>query len=846
MAIDVAPGRPQLLGDCAKCPLFVDLDYKHLVRGYGVADRLVVIGEAPGASEVSQGRPFVGESGRLIRKVLSQLGIDPDEDVYWTNAVLCRPPGNKTPTPTAIKACNDRLVKVELPMVMPKKILALGGIALSGMMGTPAGLPITKWHGKGMYVKYGPDHGDHPLDSYTYDGCPGCEDAGEAFAVATYHPAAVMRDLDLFRDFVRDIQKLISRSSPYGDIPIKHVVPTVPKNALDALELLLNSSGAVSCDIETTGLNPLSDEIISIGFGAVGEGVSPSIIIRRDTLDNDVVGQLRLYDLMSKYDGDLVFQNGKFDLQFLDVFFGMALRPKHFKDTMILHYVLDERPIGRYAAHGLKDLARIYYDVDDYRFDFNAFFAKRANATPEELEKAYDELFAYQAKDTVYTAMLYDDLGDELLEEYADTMTKDGTIGHKLLNETLYPGTLAFTEIELYGAMIDVPYLQAKKRDYTKLLDDQLKELQALAWPEFNPSSPVQVQKLFFDIWKLDSSRGKSTEREALDSLIKRTRSAEHVAGIRKVIEYRLRSKVLATYIDGMLRRVDADGRLRTDIRIAGTSTGRLSSSDPNLQNIPTLMGPEIRNAFIATEGHTFVEVDYSQLELRVAAFYSRDKGMLQTFKDGKDIHVAVAATMFRKPEDKVTEYERYLAKYVDFGVIYGRGARSLVEGWEMDYLEEKLGGVRWTLPEAEKFLAEFLAGFPQLTKWMRRQEQIGLTEKFVSSPLGRRRRFPFVTDALRSHIGRQAVNTPIQGFASDICLTSLIKLHAELPEGAHVLFPVHDAIYFEVETAILDDVLPQIRRTMETNLPAGIDKIVPVPVKVKIGQRWGEVKEIK
>lgn len=816
--------RPRLVGDCSHCPLYVDDSYGHLVRGYGVADRLMIIGEAPGASEVSQGKPFVGESGKLIRRVLQELSVDPDEDVYWTNAVLCRPPGNKTPTPTAIKACNDRLRRVEIPLVNPQKILALGGVALSGLIGVPAGLPITKWHGRGMMIEV---------------------EGRSIFSIATYHPSAVLRDLDLFRDFAYDIEKLIANSEPIPDIEFALVVAETGEEALDAFdELVEQHPEGIALDIETMGLNPLADDIISIGFG----GIDPdqALIIPIDVLSRDPSAKERLALLLAGLSLPIVLHNAKFDLQFLDVFFERALRPRALRDSMLLHYALDERPIGRYSAHGLKDLARIRYDAPDYRFDFETFYAmipvQRQKLSPEEYEAWYaetlDELYRYQARDCIYTASLNVDLSSELDQEHPE--------GKQLLEKLLYPGTVAFTEIELYGVKIDLPYLRKMKREYSELLETKRKELEQLAWEGFNPLSPIQVQKLFFDQWGLDTSHGKSTEREALDSLIKRTKNPDYIAGIRSIVDYRLHAKVLATYIDGMLLRVDQDGRLRTDIRLAGTATGRLSSSDPNLQNIPTLMGQEIRDAFIATEGYTFIEADYSQLELRVAAWLSNDKKMIETFVEGRDIHRRVAAEMFGKPESEVTPHERYLAKYVDFGVIYGRGAMSLVEGWEMDYLEEHLGGKRWTLQEADKFLREFLAGFPQLTIWMRQQERLGLKLKYVSSPTGRRRRFPFVNERLRSHIGRQAVNTPIQGFASDICLSSLIKLHHSLPEGAYVLFPVHDAIYAECRTEMLDEVIPLIVKAMETDLPAGIDKAVPVTVKVKIGERWGSAKEIE
>jgi len=829
MIIATTDARPLLLGECAKCPLYVDDDYKHLVRGFGTADRLMIVGEAPGATEVAQGKPFVGESGRLIRSVLTKLGVHPDEDVYWTNAVLCRPPGNKTPTPTTIKLCNDRLLKVELPMVAPQKILALGGVALSAVLGTPAGLPITKWHGRSMWVEWADEIGSFPP---------------RALAMSTYHPSAVLRDLDLFRDFAYDIEKLISRSAPIPDIEYTWVVATDGPEALGALKELADGADELSLDIETMGLNPMSDDIISIGFGS--HDPDRGVIIPLAVLNGDLTAKAEVARFIQEYNHPLVLQNGKFDLQFLDVYFEQALRPKHVKDTMLLHYALDERPIGRYAAHGLKDLARIHYDAPDYKFDFPQFYAslekQRLQLSTDDYQTWYDEtmskLYEYQVRDCIYTAKLHVDLSAELEAEYPE--------GRGLLETLLYPGSMAFTEVELYGVKIDLEYLRGMKADYTERLEGFRSELETIAWEGFNPLSPVQVVKLLFDEWQLDDSRGRSTEREALDSLVRRTKNPAHVDGIKKIIEYRLRAKVLATYIDGMLTRVDSDGRLRTDIRLAGTATGRLSSSDPNLQNIPTLMGQEIRDAFISEDGYTFLEVDYSQLELRVAAWLSEDEKMIQTFKDGKDIHRAVAAAMFNKREEDISEHERYLAKYVDFGVIYGRGALSLAEGWEMDYLEEKLGGVRWTLPQAEKFLNEFLAGFPQLTAWMKRQQNLGFRQQYVSSATGRRRRFPFVSDRLKSHIGRQAVNTPIQGFASDICLSSLIRLHNSLPEGANVLFPVHDAIYFEVRDDLLDAVIPLIHDGMERDLPNGIDQVVPIPVKLKAGRRWGQVEEIK
>lgn len=820
--------RDELPGRCEHC---VQPDCP-IVQGFGVGGGITVVGEAPGANEVQRGQPFVGESGRLIRAVFEGLGVSPD-DIYWTNAVICRPPANKTPTQTLIRACHARL-RFELDLIQPAKVLTLGGVALTSVMGAAKVLPITKMRGRGMMVN-------------------------GIYTLGTYHPAAVLRDPDLFRDLANDIEKFLVNDQPLPEDNLEVVVPTSVDETVDYLKSFRDAS-AISCDLETTGFNPITNSILSVGFGALVDSVaaprtSPagvSIVAPVSLASAPPVSAAIKAILTSENAPIIVFHNAKFDLQFLHRFYGQMVRPYRMADTMILHYGMDERPIGRYRAHGLKDLARFYYDADDYAWDFDLFFK-----TPEE-ERDYAALYYYQGQDCYYTIRLWEDL---FAEAYAES---PGIIS--LMTDLLWPATQAFSEIELAGLQVDLDYFKAfqkRTEDHIKDVGQQLDEVvrATTGITDFNPMSPLQAQDIIYNKWKLPKGKdagfdrggsgvrwygGRETSDEStgkvqLQFLTKKTDDPVIKKALLDIIEYRTSEKVLKTYITGLMALVDPDQRLRSDFRLAGTATGRLSSSDPNLQNIPAQrLGPEIRNGFIPRDGYVFLEADYSQLELRVAAWYSDDTAMKETFKNGLDIHRIVAAKMFRKPEGEITTFQRYMAKFVDFGILYGRGAKSLTEGQEVEWLEEQ-GVPRWTLSEAEFFLNEFLGGFPGLATWMKEQKARALRDKQVTTKMGRIRRFPLIPASDRGSVERQAVNTPIQSLASDVCLRSLVKLHNELPEGAYVLFPVHDSILFEIREDLVEELAPFIKRTMEGGFPFPSD--VPFPVDMKVGTRWGSLE---
>lgn len=797
---------------CEKCPL---RDCPPVLGSGSDKASLVVIGEAPGATEVLQGRPFVGKSGQLLDRTLGSLGVE-RESIYATNACLCRPPDNATPPKEAIAACQDRL-RQEVEKINPVKILLLGGTATTSILSTD-GKPVSvsKVRGLGQMVDLG--------------------SGLKRFAVATYHPAYVLRDLDTYRDFAGDIVKWLSQSEPLPQPDLEVIIPATFEEVRDGFSTLANAS-VIGCDIESTGFDFLKDQILSIGFGAIYDterhrGISmiiPIALANQPDVKSLIIRVLRFHE------STLVFHNGKFDLQFFMAWANnYDLWPKVFADTMLMQYAQDERGSGGggrgYRTLGLKEQSRIRYDIPDYHFDFKKFFAL------DESDRPYDDLYRYQAIDTCITARLFFDLYDELIEE-------SPTLWDVTCQKLLFPGARALARMEYNGFPIDTEYFQSKSAELHAQVDSLVARLTATAeswgFPTFKPGYAIGVRK----VWE---SRGfsppKGAEREVILLALREVQDPDTVAFVEGILEYRQISKLLSTYIDGALKHVGDDGRIRSDFMLTGSDTGRLASRDPNLQNIPTLVGPIVRRGYIAPEGWTLAEIDYSQLELRIAAFYSRDVEMIRAYREGLDIHKIVASNMFKKPIDDITYLERYMAKYVDFGIIYGRSAPSLASGWEMEYIVEQ-GGTAWTVPEAEIFLREFLDGFPQLRDWIKHQHTKITKLRYTETPTGRRRRFPYLDRVNIGNVQRQSVNTPIQSLASDICLYNVIALTEKLPrDEAQVVSTVHDAIYVLIRNDVLAKWLPFCIRTMETNLPIPID--VPIKVEAEIGTRWGELKD--
>jgi len=497
-------------------------------------------------------------------------------------------------------------------------------------------------------------------------------------------------------------------------------------------------------------------------------------------------------------------------------------------------------------------------------------------------EEMWESMLRYMGEDCYHTARLFPAIRERMDEESSRLWDYH--------EDLLVPVTMAFARMELDGAKVDVPYLLQMKAHIEEVLESEMEQIRKIVQaetehpkgPEFNPNSSKQVKEALYNAgdegglglamptgvgrYAYKRKPGEVTTNSDTLKVLARQVAKDYPAAaklINLILSYRVKSKILGTYVNGLLERLDDDGRIRGDFYF-GTATGRTSCSNPNLQNIPDAshVGYDIRKAYIPADGCMLLEADYSQLELRVAGLFSQDEVLIQAYKDGADIHQEVALMLWNKPKSKITKYERYLAKCMNFGVIYGRGARSIATGPEMDNLVE-MSGRSWTNKEIDAYFAKFKVGYKILFDWMDEVKKDSLQKQYVEAPTGHRRRFDLILDSERGHIERQAVNTPIQGFAAQMTTWAIVRLMEKFdPAVARVVFTVHDSIMVECLVSHVREVAALIKETMENDLPEfckvtlptlehspfqvgeSLPYNLPFVADVAVGPNWGECKE--
>lgn len=389
------------------------------------------------------------------------------------------------------------------------------------------------------------------------------------------------------------------------------------------------------------------------------------------------------------------------------------------------------------------------------------------------------------------------------------------------------------------GILVDTGYLEKLSADYHRQADKLTKQIYKLAGQEFNLNSPKQLGEILFDKLKLNIKGLKKTAGGARST---RESELKKLAGEHKIIDlildYRELQKLLSTYIDTIPKLVDRERRLHSQLHQTGAVTGRMSSSDPNLQNIPIRegLGMATRHAFIATPGHEFIAADYSQIELRILALLSGDPELEKIFKAGKDVHAAVASLVFGVPEGEVTREMRRRAKVINFGIIYGMGVNAL---------KINLGSTR---EEAQKFYDDYFVTFPRIKEYF--QEVVGQARRrgYSETYFGRRRYFPELKSRLpflRAAAERMAMNAPLQGTAADVVKLAMARAdkalrEAGLADRVHFLLQIHDELIYEAEDGVLKKAEPIIREAMEGVLA---DKTIPLAVNLSTGTSWAELK---
>lgn len=394
------------------------------------------------------------------------------------------------------------------------------------------------------------------------------------------------------------------------------------------------------------------------------------------------------------------------------------------------------------------------------------------------------------------------------------------------------------------GIKVDTKFLKVLSENYHKELEKIQKEIWQHAGEEFNINSPKQLGEVLFTKMGLKAKGQKKTAGGAMstrESELEKLKDLHPI--VKEILRYRELQKLLSTYIDSLPNLLEADGRVHTRYVSIGAATGRMASKDPNLQNIPIKsdLGREIRKAFVAEKGWKLVAFDYSQIELRVAAFLSGDEKLIEIFKSGRDVHTEVAARVFKVAPEKVDKEMRRKAKVINFGILYGMGVNAL---------RANLGGTR---EEAQNFLNEYFNTFTKLASYLDGTKADAERKGYTETYFGRRRYFEGIKSRLpfiKAAAERMAINAPIQGTEADIIKIAMIRveeyLRKEKLEGSvKLLLQVHDELVYEIKESELKKVLDPIREIMENVLPLKETKDVPIKTGCEVGDNWGEMQEI-
>jgi DNA polymerase-1 len=569
-----------------------------------------------------------------------------------------------------------------------------------------------------------------------------------------------------------------------------------------------------SFDTETTGLNSRSDHLVGMSF-AVAKGRAWYVPVPAEQ-EAALALLARFKPLFLDLSKTRIAHNAKFDLAFLRKY-GVEVRGT-LHDSMLVHYVLDASD-----RHGMDHLARQYLQYNPIPITDLIGEKKKGSEQGNMGDLQPEEISDYAAEDADVTFQL-----DLLLREQAK---EAGCLkALEICEEPLVPVLL---DMEYEGVHINAAVLKTYGRELDRELLDLEIKIRELGGGNFNPSSPKQLGEVLFDHLKLDpeAARTASGQYATSEDVLVKIQDRHPIVPL--LLDHRACSKLKSTYVDKLPECIDSKtGRVHTSFAQALTETGRLSSADPNLQNIPirTQRGQRIREAFIARdENHLLLSADYSQIELRVMAALSKDKGMLEAFKRGADIHTETAMRVYGVLELFVTPEMRSACKMVNFGIIYGISAFGLSQ--------------RLNIPrkQAAELIDTYFIQYPGVKTYMDKAIQDARNKGYAETLLGRRR---FLRDinsrnaTSRQSAERNAINTPVQGTAADLIKLAMVRVHRELSERrlkTKMVLQIHDELLFDVPREEVEDVRVLVRNAMTSVLDLG----VPLEVSIGVGETW-------
>ena len=602
---------------------------------------------------------------------------------------------------------------------------------------------------------------------------------------------------------------------------------------LEGLERLVASAGSASriaIDTETDSLGPRSARLAGISI-SVEEGTGSYVPLRSPDqashLDLETARPL-LESLLGDASIPKVGQNLKFDL--------VVLRSHGFRvagvagDSMIASYVED----ATRASHKLDALSETI--LDRRCVPITAIIGKGSDQKPFS-EVPLEISAPYAAEDADISLRLESTLRGAIEKEGMDT----------LYEETEIPLVDVLAGLEYEGIKVDADELDQQRDALSGRIDELRRQIVEASPRDFNPDSPRQLAGVLFDAVDAEppglglkpikkGKTGPSTDAEVMEKLADDPSIQTPIPDL--ILEYRQLTKLVGTYLVALKEAIDpTTGRIHASFNQTGTATGRLSSSDPNLQNIPirTEVGRRIRRAFTAPEGRLLLAADYSQVELRMLAHLSGDPGLRTAFERGDDIHAMVAAEVLGVPIEDVDDEMRSTAKMINFGIVYG------ITGYG---LARRLGG-DMDVPTADGIIKDYKDRFPRINEFLESCVAQATSEGWVETILGRRRRVPQVTarNPMERQLGeRIAINTVVQGSAADLIKRAMIDLHRRLPEAhptARMILQIHDELVFEVDEDAVEDVASMVREHMEHAMPLD----VPLVAEPSWGRTWADTK---
>ena len=781
---------------CKRCGLYKKVNSVCLLgRGPTPAD-VMVIGEAPGRHEDETNKPFQGAAGSVLDEAFEEVGIT-RKRVYITNSVRCRPPSNRKPKTSEIKACSYWLQK-ELEIVKPKYILLLGGTALKAFpeLGKDS---ITRVRGR--FYKIG-----------NYEIFP------------TFHPAAVLYDTTKGEILKADLVQF------YGATRNKKL-KTSPRfnprivSSMDRLKECfqdIRDNKIISLDLETQSLDPWhGDKIIVIGLGTkYNQWVIP--LNHKGSPFGLRLNKVKLFKYLKKLlkDKRVVAQNGKFDSLWILIKHGVRIEIN--EDTMLMSHLLNEN-----TPNGLKYLASLYFGAPDYDI----------TTDQKNGDGSLDDLVEYNARDIYYTRKLYFRLYKELR---TDSRLLD------FYTHVMVPAMMVYRDIEYNGIYLDEEQMDKVETRLVKQLNDSHKKLKK--YGDINWNSPKQVSHLLFDELGLTPLESTRTGFSTSESVMKRL-ARKHKAP-KQIMRYREASKGISTFLNGWRGKMVGERvhptfnliKIWTKNKSVGTVTGRPSAENPPLQQTPR--DPELRSVARAPEGWEFIEADFSQIELRIVAMLSGDKAMKRAFQTGEDIHTMTAILVSSKDLSRMSGFDakewRKKAKAINFGFVYGMGVDTFLE-----YARDKYD-VIFTYEEGERIRELFFNKYSGLRPWYKRQIRMARLNGYIRCLSGRVRHLPNIDSESqyeRSYAERQAINSPVQGLASDFTLMAVIELARIFTSDVlKIVGTVHDSILMEVKEGYVNKVTTQIRESMTSPQlfkKLNIKPTVPIMVDISVGP-WG------